>query len=66
MLLILFINSRTDATHCQEHNISEEENRKITEMQDLDEVKITKGTKTQESVDKKERKKVSISVSPSF
>ena len=27
----------------KEHNISEEENEKITEMQDLKEVKITKG-----------------------
>ena len=39
----------------KEHNISEEENEKITEMQDLDEVKITKGNETQESVDKKEK-----------
>ena len=42
----------------KEHNISEEENGKITEMQDSDEVvKITEGNKTQESVDNKENKK---------
>ena len=50
----------------KEHNIIEGENEKITEMPDLDEVYITKGTETQESVDKKEKLKVLNSVSPSF
>ena len=41
----------------KEHNISEEESENITEIQDVDEVKMTKINKFQESVDNKERHK---------
>ena len=41
----------------KEHNISEEYVEKVTEIQDLDEVKIMEIDKIQESVDNKEKHK---------